>query len=413
MPGSSLTRSPPSSLAEGSAPADAVCSEACGGTPASQPAEAAAASVCSGVRSVDGSPAPGRTAQRHSRRTGEERDQGSSCSSGLGGSTGLSNEPSAGWPPQSGRASAFSSILQRSGRDALALLTPESRQVAGGALPGRLGLWLGSQALACPTGLSPLAVLATPAALPSWLDRLALAAPCAGLTGQGLGLLQALSAPLSPLPTPAWLRATPPAETPQPGDTNADPAGSPPEPAALRLTWETPLAGAPARAGLSPPARTSAESKGSAACEPERGLRWLTQSPEGSAHCGVGASPSPSSPSFQDFCAPAVPSAQAPTQPCSHPASLSPSVAALATPQAPSSPKAGSTLNLSPNPRQGPARVPDTAEQRLVDCLHAQLEAGRGGPQAPGRAHGHAGAARAAAERRATFLRAIDRLQAR
>ena len=374
-------------------------------------------SVCSGVRSVDGSPAPGGTAQRDSRWASEERDQGSSCSSGLGGGTGLSGEPSAGRPPQSGRASAFSSILQRSGRDALALLTPESRQVAGGALPGRLGMWLGSQALACPTGLSPLAVLATPAALPSWLDRRALAAPCAGLTGQGLGLLRA---PLSPLPTPAWLRDTPPAEAPQPGGAKADSAGTPPAPAGLRLSWETPAAEAPAPAGVSPPVGTSAESVASAACEPEHGLRWLTQSPEGSAHCGAGASPSPSSPSFQGFCAAAVPSARAPTQPDGHPASLSPSVAAVATLPAPSSPKAGGaqgaslgTLDVSPNPHQGPTRVPNTAEQRQVDRLHAQLEAGSGSPQAPGHAHGRAGAAPAAAERRATFLRAIERLQAR
>lgn len=460
---------------------DANCSEAGGGTPASQPVMAAAVSVCSGVCSVDGSPALGGIAQRDSGRVGKDSHQGSSCSGGGGGSTGLPGEPSAGRPPQAGQASAFSSILQRSGRDALALLTPESRQVAGGALPGRLGLWLGSQALACPTGLSPLAVLATPAALPSWLDRQALAASCAGLTGQGLGLLPA---PLSPLPTPAWLRATPPAEAPQPGESSAVSAGTPPEPVGLRLMWETPSAGAPAWAGVSPPGGTSAESTGLDAFEPECGLRLLTQSPERlgscsvcsnghaggeiptaacattlsharsaqgsakvllasrecgspsarglaegaadssavavSAHRGAEASPSPPSLSFQGFRAPAVPSAQAIAQPWEGPASLSPSVAALATPQAPGSPQVSSsqgaslrTLDLSPNPRQGPTRVPDTAERQLVGRLHAQLEAGSGSPQALGHEHGHAGTTRAAAERGATFLRAINRLQAR
>ena len=70
-------------------------------------------------------------------------------------------------------------------------------------------------------------------------------------------------------------------------------------------------------------------------------------------------------------------------------------------------------LDMRPNPCQGPARVPDTAERRLVDRLHAQLEAGSGSPLAPYGASHSADAARAAAKRRATFLRAIDRLQAR
>ena len=486
-PSTRSARSLPSSGAGCEAVAGAPHSEASGNTPAEQLAEASASTECNGLRSVDDSPALGGTAQRSSRRTGEASDQGSSCSGGGGGSTGLSGEPSAGPEPQPGHASAFSSILQRSGPDALALLTPESRHAAGGALPGRLGLWLGSQTLACPTGLSPLAVLATPAALPSWLDRRAQAAPCPGPVGQAAGLLQALPAPLSPLSTPAWLRDTPPAEGPQPGQGSADSARTPPEHARLWLVWETPSGGAPACAGGPPPGGTSAGSEGSAAGEAEHRLRWLTQSPEGPGGCsacgsgrggagtpmaacatalsqagsgrgspsaqgsakgllasaergspsaqglaegGAGspalagsapdseASPSPLPPSFQGFRAPLAPSAQALTEPWDGPASSSPSAAAAAEPWAPgSSPQAVSawgsspkTLNLSPYPHQGCAPAPDTAERRLVDRLHAQLDAGSGSHE---RASHRTGAAPAATERRATFLRAIDRLQAR
>ena len=486
-PGSPSAGLLPCRAADSDAATDALNSEAGSESLASKPAEAS--NVCNHVDSVVGSPAFGGTAQRDGRRTGEIRAQGSSCSSGGGGSTGLSGEPSAGLPRQSGHASAFSSILQRSGSEARASLTPESLQLAGGAYPGGLGLGPGSQALACPAGLSPLAVLATPAALPSWLDRQAWAAPCLWPTGQGLGLLQALPAPLSPLPTPAWLRATPPAEGPQPGETSADSAGTPPEPAGLRLMWGTPSPGVPARQGGPPLGGTGAEAEEAAAGEPGNGALWLTRGPGGAGSCSArsdghrdaktpaaacattyteagrgrgspsaqgsakgllasrergsssaqclaeGSAKSPAlagsthsrgdassstSPSFQGFRAPLTSPTQANTQPLGCSASVSPSVAAAATARTPGSPQADSaqgaslsTLDLSPIPHQGLMCMPDTAERQLVDRLRAQLEAGGGSPQAPGHAHCCAGAAPAAAERRATFVRAIDRLQVR
>lgn len=388
---------------------------------------------------------------------------------------------SAAPPYQAGQASNFSSILQHGSgaASAGACPTPESRQ-------GTLGPQTGASTDPNPTstlpnGLSPLAVPATPAVLPSWLDRPAQAVPAAGITAgcptgeHPLGVIHMLQlVPLSSPATPAWLRATP-----VPGVANAVLGAARGSPDTLcfgrlqgcatsivgvaaltpRAAPEVPgtpgtshlvgccgsAAPMPGRTpggnrGDSPSARalfSGAPGSAAAACSPCDGYA--------ASSCGAGGQPL-ALPHFQGFPTPLAalsgqaspvraPASSAPSTPMSGTApdrrqgaaastrALSPEQGAVhTTPQSPavlgmsrSSPDTAqeaerSTLVASPD--QGAERAlsaPDVAERRLLGRLRAQLGSSPGPDVGDACARGEGAAA--AAERRATFLRAIDRLQ--
>lgn len=372
---------------------------------------------------------------------------------------------------QAGQASNFSSILQHDSgaASAGACPTPESRQ-------GTLGAQTGAStdpnpASTLPNGLSPLAVPATPAVLPSWLDRPAQAVPEAGIMA---GCLEAphmlqLVPPSSPV-TPAWLRATP-----VPGVATAvlGAARGPPDTPCFGRLQEcaTSVVGVAAlmpRAGPEIPSTPGTGHLvgccGSAASLPGRtpggnrgdlsSARALYSGAPGSAaaacspcdgyaasSCGADDQPL-ALPDFQGFPAPLAARLSGQASPVRTPPmsgttpdrrqgaaastlAQSPEQGAVHVPTMPESPAALGMSRASPDnaqeaerstlvasPDQGAARAlsaPDVAERRLLGRLRAQLGC------SPGPDMGHACArmegAAAAAERRATFLRAIDRLQ--
>ena len=394
---------------------------------------------------------------------------------------------SAAPPYQAGQASNFSSILQHGSgaASAGACPTPESRQ-------GTLGTQTGASTDPNPTstlpnGLSPLAVPATPAVLPSWLDRPAQAVPEAGITAgcptgeHPLGVPHMLQlVPLSSPATPAWLRATP-----VPGVANAvlGAARGPSDTlcfgrlqgcatsvigvAALAPRAAPEVPGTPGTSYLvgccgsaAPmPGRTKAGNRG----DPPSARALFSGAPGSAAaarspcdgyaasSCGAGGQPL-ALPDFQGFPAPRAACLSGQASPARAPASSAPMTPMSGTPPDSRQGAAASTLALSPeqgavhahttpqspavlgtsraspdtaqqaerstlvaSPGQGAEHAldaPDVAERRLLGRLRAQL----GGSPGPGHdvfgdACARVEGAAAAAERRATFLRAIDRLQ--
>ena len=399
---------------------------------------------------------------------------------------------------QAGQASNFSSILQHGSgvASAGAFLTPESRQ-------GTLGAQTGARTdynptLTLPYGLSPLAVPATPAALPSWLDRPAQAVPEAGIMAWGPAVESSLAAshivhpvPLSPPPTPAWLRATPVpgvayavlgaargppgtlgfsrlqgSATPVTGVAALTPRAAPELPSTPGTSQLPGCCGSGA-IGASPgrvallEAPTPGRTPGGH-LEDSPSTRALFSGAPGSATAaystceGYAASPGSAGgqplalPDFRGFPTPLAACASGQASPARAPASSAPvpvswtppdhrqgaaartlalspeqgamhvhkasqSAAVLGTSRTSPAFAQGaerSTLNASPDQgADGALDAPDIAERHLLGRLRAQLGSSPSPSPDVGDACARVEGAAAAAERRATFLRAIDRLQ--
>jgi hypothetical protein len=428
------------------------------------------------------------------------RASASSAGSGLGSSMGFSGcsgtdnggSGSAragvgpnGRTPLVDHASAFSSILLRGGVEGRggngggggcgggggggdggggggrgAALTPESRAATGHARPGM------QHALA---GLSPLGVAETPARIPSWLDRPAQAVPEAGIM-EGFcragDLTLAPHPPLSPAPTPAWLRATPVPDTSvwrgrrTPASAAARPlALSPPQSSAAHAAgapaWpggasdESPAlsprladglalgpAASPGGAGGCAASALVAEAGGppswrSAVWSPQPGAIMSACGSWGEAPGELHSAASPPPPAAT----PSLPSLPAASTPGSKPAvhvmptlDLSPTHAPRPAPTAavagahgppcarPQGGAAQCALDLSPG--HTPRAAPGAAERRALGRLRAQLGDERSPGTPPQPSHGGRRAAAAAARacaraRRELRLHVTTRLRVR